>query len=720
MTERLLFYNDTTGAGAIGVLEEDSFTTVHSYPAGGFAPHWTHITELPGKGGQLLFYDVGSGSAAVGHLTPDTFVTTQGYSAGAFSHWTHVVGTARAEHVTALFYNSQTGAAALGFDPTVQSYPEGTFSTGWTHIVTGRRSWRILFYNADTGSGALDFDPSTALWGAGSFSTHWTHVAVGPSIDGEDALIFYNSASRSGAVGLLGPGGFRTVQSWGPGAFGAWTMVVGTDTGWLFYNTHTGAAAIGTLRDGAFTTTRGYPAGSFATGWSHITHVDLAVSDMQGCCWPVSVRPGETIEFRASTGAPSYEVTYQQYFARPADEVGAAEIEASTELSAVAVTDPVSQLAGLQASSGQTPDIGCEAWTPSFTLDVPQTWSSGYYVAQLVDSRGSHSFVPFVVQPAVGRRAPVALVANLSTWCAYNAWGGYSRYGVPHSDAWSFSYLRPDQGGFDPTRVDAGYHYNSKHLLRGELWAWSWLRDAGFDVDVHTDVDLHAGIDELFDYPVVLLANHPEYLSTQALAALTAYLDQGGSLVYLGGNGLYDAVDISDDFRSLTTHGTYGTGRNQLFRQLGTPESALLGVAFPWNATGGDVGNNAYSRVAYRVVDAQHPFFSGTGLADNDTFGAEGWTIIEGSGSLAFGGASGWECDQSQTPGPDGEPMPVPDGLQLLAVGTNPAPAADMVTYRHPGGGLVFSVGSMSFVGSLMVDPVLQKLLSNVLADCLA
>ncbi|MFB7360337.1 N,N-dimethylformamidase beta subunit family domain-containing protein [Streptomyces gardneri] len=719
MTERLLFYNDANGAGAIGVLGPDSFTTLHSYGPGGFATTWTHVAEIPGKGGKVLFYDADEGSAAVGHLTPDNFVTTHSYGSGSFGSWTHIVGATRDEHITALFYNSRTGAAALGFDPTVQSFPEGSFSTGWTAAVTGRRSQRVLFYNAETGAGALDFAPSTVVWGAGSFSTGWTDVAVGPSTNGQDALFFYNSVDQSGAVGLLGPDGFTTIRSWGPGTFGKWTLVAGTNAGWLFYNAHTGAAAIGTLRDGSFAINRTYPAGSFSTGWSHITHIDLTVLDMQGCCWPVSAGPGETIEFKTSTVAPSYEVTYQQYAARPTAEVGAAEIEASTELAAVNVAGPTSHPGALQSSAEQRPATGCESWPTSFKLTVPTTWNSGFYVARLIDSRGSKTHVPFVVQPTSAHRAPIALLANLSTWCAYNPWGGFSRYGVPHSDAWTFSYLRPEQGGFDPTRVDSGYHYNSKHLLRGELWAWNWLRDTGYSVDVHTDVDLHAGIDGLSDYAVVILANHPEYLSIQAMDALSAYLDSGGSLLYLGGNGLYDAVDISSDLRTLTTHGTAGVGRDHLFRKLGRPESSLLGVAFPWDAVGGDVGNNANSRVAYRVVDAQHRFFGGTGIAVNDEIGAEGWTIIEGSGSLRAGGASGWECDLSDTPAPDGDPMPVPAGLELLAVGTNPPPAASMVTYRHPGGGIVFSVGSMTFVGSLMVDPVLQKMMHNVLAECL-
>jgi hypothetical protein len=40
-----------------------------------------------------------------------------------------------------------------------------------------------------------------------------------------------------------------------------------------------------------------------------------------------------------------------------------------------------------------------------------------------------------------------------------------------------------------------------------------------------------------------------------------------------------------------------------------------------------------------------------------------------------------------------------------------------MVTYDHPEGGLVFSVESLTFGGSLVIDPVLQQIVRNVLAE---
>jgi hypothetical protein len=44
-------------------------------------------------------------------------------------------------------------------------------------------------------------------------------------------------------------------------------------------------------------------------------------------------------------------------------------------------------------------------------------------------------------------------------------------------------------------------------------------------------------------------------------------------------------------------------------------------------------------------------------------------------------------------------------------------PAAEMVTYDHPGGGLVFSAGSMNIQGAIPADALLQKTLFNVLTE---
>jgi hypothetical protein len=62
-----------------------------------------------------------------------------------------------------------------------------------------------------------------------------------------------------------------------------------------------------------------------------------------------------------------------------------------------------------------------------------------------------------------------------------------------------------------------------------------------------------------------------------------------------------------------------------------------------------------------------------------------------------------------------------PANLVLLARGANAGGfGADMTYYETPAGGRVFSVGSISFGGSLADDSVLQQIVSNVLNAALA
>jgi hypothetical protein len=87
------------------------------------------------------------------------------------------------------------------------------------------------------------------------------------------------------------------------------------------------------------------------------------------------------------------------------------------------------------------------------------------------------------------------------------------------------------------------------------------------------------------------------------------------------------------------------------------------------------------------------------------------------------GAASGWEMDTSkQLPGHD--PGAPPANVQVLAEGTNVGPtndySAQMTYYDTGAGGFVFSAGSLTFGGSLVVDANLQRIVRNVLDECLA
>src|SRR5262249_13961175 len=85
-----------------------------------------------------------------------------------------------------------------------------------------------------------------------------------------------------------------------------------------------------------------------------------------------------------------------------------------------------------------------------------------------------------------------------------------------------------------------------------------------------------------------------------------------------------------------------------------------------------------------------------------------GWCVPFAATSLTEGGASGFEVD-----GVASAP------LDLIARGTNASEEAAMVRYRYGGNGFVFSVGSISFGGSLVVDGNLQQIVRNALDGCL-
>jgi hypothetical protein len=184
-----------------------------------------------------------------------------------------------------------------------------------------------------------------------------------------------------------------------------------------------------------------------------------------------------------------------------------------------------------------------------------------------------------------------------------------------------------------------------------------------------------------------------------------------------GGNGLFEQVELIDNGKAIRILGGDPTALRDTFyfRNLvpPRPEREILGVGYRYD--------NFLTFAPYEVLEAGHRFFDGTGLANGDQVGATGRN---------GGGASGWEMDTSlagnaplgavvSANGADDRGSP-PLGTVVLARGTNPGFGADMTCYTTPAGGVVFSVGSISFGGSMVDDPGLQQIIRNVLDEILA
>ena len=186
-------------------------------------------------------------------------------------------------------------------------------------------------------------------------------------------------------------------------------------------------------------------------------------------------------------------------------------------------------------------DLLDAGWDVGFGFEVPAGLRSGVYAARLRTTT-SEDYVPFFVRPPRGTAtADIALLIPTFSYLAYGSTGPVrprrmSLYSA-HTDGSGVTYssrLRPI------TTIRPKIDTRNPWQFMADTHLVDWLEVKGFTVDVITDDDLHAeGAALLEPYNVVLTGTHPEYYSWEMLQGMRTYLDAGGRLMYMGGNGFY-------------------------------------------------------------------------------------------------------------------------------------------------------------------------------------
>jgi hypothetical protein len=145
-------------------------------------------------------------------------------------------------------------------------------------------------------------------------------------------------------------------------------------------------------------------------------------------------------------------------------------------------------------------------WRPS--LEVPtQGWQPGDYLLRLDGDNGAQQFVPLTVR-SPSNAGKIVLVNAVTTWQAYNQWGGYSLYSSPggtkaeRSRAVSFD--RPYQA--KDMQGAGDFRYFELPLVR-------FAEAAGLPLGYATDVDLHGDAHLLDRARAVVTLGHDEYWS---------------------------------------------------------------------------------------------------------------------------------------------------------------------------------------------------------------
>jgi N,N-dimethylformamidase len=368
--------------------------------------------------------------------------------------------------------------------------------------------------------------------------------------------------------------------------------------------------------------------------------------------------------------------------------------------------------------------------SPHHSQRVVAPGRSGLYYFHASTKSGQSFTFPWIVAPAKPT-SPIAVLASNLTWNAYNAFGGRSnyihanqfpqaptvnsrqelkRYNDPLHQSWGsdsyapLSFDRPEPiNHLDPAEkiTDPIEGRAACHVAPAEWRLLGWLEREGFAHDLYAESQLHFAPLDLTKYRVLILSTHPEYWSRRMFDRVKHWVfNEGGKLLYLGGNGLNCEIDLHGDAMTClntnitSLHPEGMGGAESRFGRLHESEASLLGVVFD--------PRGMMTGAPYRVVDDSHWAFAGTSLKNGDLFGTRSLHM------RCPGGASGHETDKISPSSPK--------NTHLLAKGTNPDDGgAEMTLFDTVTGGAVFSAGSICYPSSLPVDAALSQVTANVL-----
>ncbi len=259
-------------------------------------------------------------------------------------------------------------------------------------------------------------------------------------------------------------------------------------------------------------------------------------------------------------------------------------------------------------------------WEPTVRVKVSKDWVPGDYLLKLVSQRGQ-SWVPLTVRDD-SSRAPVLVMNAVTTWQAYNDWGGHSLYFGPNNDVGTrstiVSFDRPYNWAVR-TDIDPGGYDVCCGFVATELGYVTLIERLGLDVAYTTDVDVQEHPEQLRKHKVVVSLGHDEYWSVQKRDAVEGARDHGVNLMFLGPNAVYWRIRLEPtalgpnrlevNYRTARDDPLFGKDNAQVTTRWRSPpeprpESTLIGMAFACTGAKNDGV----------VSDASSWVFAGTGL----------------------------------------------------------------------------------------------------------
>jgi hypothetical protein len=281
------------------------------------------------------------------------------------------------------------------------------------------------------------------------------------------------------------------------------------------------------------------------------------------------------------------------------------------------------------------------AWVNPYALATANEWASGVYLARLTASgSAAQSYAIFVVRDD-SRQADLLVQLGVTTYQAYNTWGGKSLYrwgSTGRERAAKVSFNRPYAANAQNPAAAIGMGagefltnlqpHPDSYKVSNAGWDCNmlrWLESEGFDAVYCTDLDTHRGAGLLRHCKAWLSIGHDEYWSWEMREHVEAARDAGVNLGFFGANCAYWQVRFEASAASGTADrimvchkkatrdplgaASAGTDNSRITDQwrspaVNRPEEQLIGVMYAGDPVDADIV----------VKAAGHWVFAGTGL----------------------------------------------------------------------------------------------------------
>jgi hypothetical protein len=404
------------------------------------------------------------------------------------------------------------------------------------------------------------------------------------------------------------------------------------------------------------------------TDWNIGPHAGLD-GDIEGYADTVSATQGTSVRLFVSTVDPSFHV--EMYRLGYYGGAGGRLVWQS------ASTPGIKQAAPTIAPGTNMVEA---TWQPSVVVPVDHRFPPGVYLCKLVGSSGVARLVPLTVRNDESTAAYM-VQSSVTTWQAYNDWGGYSLYKGPDG---SFE-RRARVVSFDrPYSLGLG----QSDFLGLEFPLVMLMEQLGLDVTYTTDVDTHAHPELLIHHKAYFSLGHDEYWSVEMRNGVEAARDAGVNLVFSGANAVFRQIRLDPSPVGPNRQQTcYKDASEDPIRQtqpalttvnwrdapVGRPESSLIGQQYESNPVRADMV----------IVDPSAWVFTGTGV----------------TAGQKLSGVIGSEYDHYH-------PSQVgPPNVQILAhsplVCRGIDSYADMTYYSAPSGAGVLATGTIDWIPQL-------------------